>query len=933
MDRVLAAPRPAFDPGDVPDIARRTFGVVAGDARDLGSERDQTFLLLDATGAPMAVMKVSNAAEDPSTLDMESLGVLHATRVDPGLPLAIPRPVPGASPDTADPTARRALHRAADGDHHVRMYDVLPGRHRVDARELSDAALADWGATTARLGRALRGFFHPAAQRTMLWDIQHAARTRELLGAIRDDRHRALVERVLDRFESVVVPVWPSFRAQVVHGDMTTDNALSDDAGLITGIVDFGDMSHTALVTDLASLLDSLLNGRTGGELFRATRLVLDGYQRVTPLEPLELRYLGELLATRAAVTISISSWRSERGLEDASFAERYNAPVALTIESLLEVGWDEVARRIGASVDALPSPGLAARRDAVLGPALEPLSYDQPLHIVSASGVWMIASDGRRYLDAYNNVPCVGHGHPRVAEAIARQARRLNTNLRYLNETAIELAERLVATMPAGSGLDTVLFVNSGSEANDVAWRLATAFTGDDGALCTAFAYHGVTDATAALSPESWQASRPPAHVVTWAPPDRVRGTDLDGASFAAALNDLGARGHTPAAAILDSLLTSDGFLDARPELAADWIDRTHAAGGLWIADEVQGGHGRTGSMWSFERLGITPDLVTLGKPMGNGHPVGAVVTRREIAARFADETVFFSTFGGNPVSAAAALAVLDVLDDERVLERATTTGEALRAGIRTVVGDDPRIVDVRGVGLAIGVEVRDAATASAIKEGLRRRGVLIGTCGRHGSVLKVRPPLAFTDGGRAGVHRRARGDARRALLADDHDLAREARQKVEPPVRGVDRHEVLDADAGLAIEVDAGLDREHRRAGQRRVGRPLAERGGLVRGKADAMAESVPEPLPVARVGDDLACDAIDRTTVGQPCARPERVAQCRHGRGLGPRHELVHVEVAGARLADEQRPGHVAAIPADLRPEVEEQDRAVTHRPIAR
>jgi 4-aminobutyrate aminotransferase-like enzyme len=219
-----------------------------------------------------------------------------------------------------------------------------------------------------------------------------------------------------------------------------------------------------------------------------------------------------------------------------------------------------------------------------------------------------------------------------------------------------------------------------------------------------------------------------------------------MDVGSFDSAVGTLADRGFAPAATILDGMLTSDGFLEPGPALAAEWVSRTHAAGGLWIADEVQGGHGRTGVMWSFERLGITPDLVTLGKPMGNGHPVGAVVTRREIAARFGDETVFFSTFGGNPVSAVAALAVLDVLEDERVLDRAATTGRALRDGIRAVAGDDARIVEVRGAGLAIGVEMRDRATASAVKEGLRQRGVLIGTCGREGNVLKVRPPLAFT-------------------------------------------------------------------------------------------------------------------------------------------------------------------------------------------
>jgi 4-aminobutyrate aminotransferase-like enzyme len=360
---------------------------------------------------------------------------------------------------------------------------------------------------------------------------------------------------------------------------------------------------------------------------------------------------------------------------------------------------------------------------------------------------------DGRRYLDAYNNVPCVGHGHPRVAEATARQSRLLNTNMRYLHEAAIELAERLVATCP--DGLDTVLFVNSGSEANDLAWRMATTFTGNTGGLCTARAYHGISEASAALSPESWLSGRAPANIETWAPPDTYRGTNADPSVFADALGRLRVRGIAPAAAILDGVLTSDGFYDLDPGHVTEMVTLTHEAGGLWIADEVQGGHGRTGdAMWSFQRFGIVPDFVTLGKPMGNGHPVAAVITRREIAERFATKTVFFSTFGGNPVSAAAGLAVLDVLEDERVLPRVRAAGRALRAGIRDVATRQPAIGDVRGVGLAIGIEiVRDRATkapdadaTTAIKEGMRDRGVLVGTTGSAGNILKVRPPLAFT-------------------------------------------------------------------------------------------------------------------------------------------------------------------------------------------
>jgi 4-aminobutyrate aminotransferase-like enzyme/Ser/Thr protein kinase RdoA (MazF antagonist) len=750
FDAVLAATRPDFDERAVLEIAAQTFDVRAAAARDLGSERDQTFLLLDAAGDPIAVMKLSNAAEDPATLDMEALAVVHAARVDPGLPLAPPWRVPGVADEPDDPAAFRATFEQPDGTHHVRLYDVLPGRQRIDPVGLEDAALIDWGETTARLGRALRGFFHPAAHRTMLWDIQHASRTRSMAGAIRDPERRRLVERVFDRFDEVVAPAWPSLRAQVVHGDLTNDNALTDDAGRITGIVDFGDMSHSALIVEIASVLDSLLCDRVDDELFRVARLVLDGYQRVTPLEPGELRLLGELVATRAAVTITISSWRSDRGLEDAGFAERYNEKVGRTMATLLDTGWDEVARRLGADVPGggrHGRDGLSARRTAVMGPALEPLSYEHPIHLVAADGVWMTDTDGRRYLDAYNNVPCVGHGHPRVTEAIARQSRRLNTNMRYLHESAIELAERLVATMPAGSGLDTVFLVNSGSEANDLAWRLATSATGGQGGLCTDYAYHGISAAIAALSPESWPEGERPAHVETWAVPDRRRGEGLDSAAFLGALGRLEERGIRPAATLLDGVLTSDGYPDVPPDLARAWVDATHAAGALWIADEVQGGHGRVGSaMWSFERLGIVPDVVTIGKPMGNGHPIGAVVTRREIAATFAEETVFFSTFGGNPVSAAAALAVLDVLRDERVLERVTLAGASLVDAIRALARRYPAVLEVRGAGLAIGVEFPDAAKTSAVKEGLRERGVLVGSCGRRGDVLKVRPPLAFT-------------------------------------------------------------------------------------------------------------------------------------------------------------------------------------------
>jgi 4-aminobutyrate aminotransferase-like enzyme len=440
-------------------------------------------------------------------------------------------------------------------------------------------------------------------------------------------------------------------------------------------------------------------------------------------------------------------------GLEEQAFAERYNAECIRMLETMEGVGWEEVAGQLGAVGAPRVDGSLASRRAAAFGPAVDPLFYDVPIEVSSAQGVWITDTAGRTYLDAYNNVPSVGHGHPRVTAAISRQSRRINTHMRYLHPAAIELAERLVATCPAE--LDTVLLVNSGSEANDLAWRMATAVTGRRGGLCTAFAYHGITEATAALSPEGWLDGSRPEHVETWEPPDAYRGLHVDADGFAASIDRLGARGMAPAAAILDGLITSDGIADLDAAYVQELVRLTRSAGALWIADEVQAGHGRTGeAMWAFEGFGVAPDFVTLGKPMGNGHPVAAVVTRREIVSALVGHTTVFSTFGGNPVSAAAALAVLDVIEDERVLERVLQTGAALSGALAEVAARHPEIGDVRGVGLAWGIElVTDPSTRSpdgerarAVRDRMRHLGVLVGTTGPHGNVIKIRPPLALT-------------------------------------------------------------------------------------------------------------------------------------------------------------------------------------------
>jgi 4-aminobutyrate aminotransferase-like enzyme/Ser/Thr protein kinase RdoA (MazF antagonist) len=623
------------------------------------------------------------------------------------------------------------------GGHFVRAFDRLHGRH--GGPELADDAVRAYGAVHARLNLALRSFFHPAAGRDLLWDLAHVARLRTHAGAIVDAARRGLVEAVLDRYDERVAPRWPHLRAQVVHGDLNLDNVLLDEDDRICGIVDFGDCAYTAQVGDFAVALASLVRGRPLEEVFRVARIALDGYSSRIPLEPLELELLGDLVGARLAMIVAISAWRVRRYPENAEYIQSWDDDSWRLLELFDELGPATVAQELGVPGPPVPTAELARRRAEATGAVLTRLTYTRPVHLVRGEGVWLFEADGTRLLDAYNNVPVLGHCHPRVTEAVVRQTRTLNTHARYLYEPLVELAERLLATLPSGSGLDTVVLVNSGSEANDLAWRIATGVTGHTGAIATEHAYHGVTAATADFSPEEWPHGVAPAHVARIAPPG-------SGVDLAAELDRaLGGLEGGLAATILDGALTSDGIhVPSTSELRL-LVERTHAAGGLYVADEVQAGHGRTGELWSFARHGVAPDVVTLGKPMGNGYPVAAVITRRDLAERFPYARRTFSTFGGNPVAARAALAVLDVLADERLPERAAGVGERLRAAIRGLRKQD--VLEVRGVGLITGVQLRDGELARRVVDELREAGVLISRTGRHDDVLKIRPPLVFED------------------------------------------------------------------------------------------------------------------------------------------------------------------------------------------
>ncbi len=422
-----------------------------------------------------------------------------------------------------------------------------------------------------------------------------------------------------------------------------------------------------------------------------------------------------------------------------------------------LIVGVDRLAVRAD---HTRSTTSIARRRRTNLSPSLS-LSYAEPLHIVGGDGAELIDVDGRRWLDLVNNVAHVGHEHPRVVDAITAQAHRLNTNTRYLHPNIVDYAERLRALFP--DPLSVVFLTNSGSEAVDLALRLARTATARDGVLTLDWAYHGNLSSLVEISPYKFNRAGgrgPSDRVRICELPDPFRGAHgHDGPRYADDVDrqarSLAGAGVPAAAFVHESISGCGGQIDLADGYLEAAYAHARAAGALCIADEVQCGLGRVGAdWWAFERQGVVPDIVTMGKPLGNGHPLGAVITTPHVARAFANGMEYFNTFGGNPVSCAAGLAVLDVIDAERLRANAETTGGRLISRLKELAERHTSIGDVRGRGLFVGIDLVDdhdtlapaTRRAAATVEGLRRRGILVSSDGPDDNVLKIKPPMVIT-------------------------------------------------------------------------------------------------------------------------------------------------------------------------------------------
>ena len=744
---MLECPAPRLDAEDCARVVREHWGIDALQISDLPSERD-----LNAMVDGRYVLKVSNPAEDPGAVDLESVALAHAARADPDLPL--PRTVPTL---TGSWTAT-----VVDGDGReclARVITVLPGE-MAEGPPVTTSLAEAIGALTARMSIALQGLYHPAADRELDWDVRRAE---EVLADV-DPAVLDLTAEDLGRLRSRCAAAADASRALpsgVNHADITLTNVLVGD-GEVTGLIDLGDIHHTANVCDLAVTLCSVIRNTASeqrADTWQLAHAVITGYQRHRLLTPAEVEILGDLVLARLGISLTISARRVALHEDNTAYISQYDVASRRILRELWTLPPGELTHRMHriagtAHASGSQAPGdLLTRRHHAMGGPLSPLFYDEPLEIVRGEGPWLFAADGTRYLDAYNNVAVVGHAHPAVVQAVTRQLAAVNAHSRYLHRNVVELAERLLATMPPE--LDTCLFTTSGTEANDLAWRLATAVTGGTGAIIAEHAYHGSSKWLADLSSNEWPAGHQPTHVATFAAPRaETGGTDHATAveRIANAADRLRAEGDAPALVLADLGFTSEGVLDAPDEFLNGLVDGAHEAGALFLADEVQVGYGRIGrAMWRFAAHGLVPDLVTLGKPMGAGYPVGAVITRRAFADALARDYEYFSTFAATPAAAAAALAVLDTLEAGDLPHQAAVVGDYLRERLRDLAARTPRLGEVRGTGLIAGVDTYDAsgaidsASSRALLDGLVARGVLAGLTGPGGTVLKIRPPLVW--------------------------------------------------------------------------------------------------------------------------------------------------------------------------------------------
>jgi len=782
---------PRFETKAAALLAKKLYGI-RGKATPLPSERDQNFLLETESGEKF-VLKIANALEDRALLDAQHAALNHiAQQIS-----LCPRVVPGLSGETI-----ATVESPTGLQNFVRMLTYLPGVPVAEVHPHSPELLCDLGRKIGQLDRALATFDHAAVHRNFHWDLVSGQNVIHEYGAlIAEAGLRDLIYKFASDFEHNLAPSLSKLGTSVIHNDANDYNILvggSDGHQRVTGLIDFGDMVYSFTVGDLAVAIAYAMLEKP--DPLAAAAQIVEGYHAEYPITEAEIDALFGLVCLRLCMSVCLAaqqqpqrpdddylsiSQRSIRNtlpklmaLDPRFAAEAFRDLCGLSSSYGTASGSERVVSKsflqratttrslplaVPVDVTRTRTETLAERRRWI-GKNVS-LAYKVPVKIERGSMQYLYDEEGRQYLDAYNNVPHVGHCHPRVVKAGQDQMALLNTNTRYLHDLINRYAEKLCATLP--NPLSVCFFVNSGSEANELALRLARAHTGKRDMIVLEHAYHGNTTTMIDISPYKHDGpggAGAPSWVHTAPIPDLYRGLYRQDDAKAAErysqhvveiIGALRESGISLAGFIAESFPSVAGQIVFPEGYLAEVYAAVRAAGGVCIADEVQTGYGRIGThFWAFETYGVVPDIVVLGKPIGNGHPIGAVIATHEIAASFDNGMEFFSTFGGNTVSCAIGLAVLDVVLEEDLQSHALQVGNHLLEGLRKLMDRYSIIGDVRGSGLFLGVElVRDRETlepateeADFIVNRMRELGILLGTDGSFHNVIKIRPPMPFS-------------------------------------------------------------------------------------------------------------------------------------------------------------------------------------------
>lgn len=732
--------------------------------RQLVSEMDQNFHLKDKTGKEY-ILKIANPSRRKEVLDLQNKALEFLSKNNNTIRCPqVCKTLTGKQIAFIENDKGRRFY--------ARMLTYIKGRFLAEIDRPSWKLLHQLGRFIGSLDRTLVRFHHPAAYRELSWDLKNTLHSAARISYIDNSQQKRLVEYFLLQFESFVNPVLPSLPRSIIHNDVNDYNIIMDTTpsghDRIAGIIDFGDMVYTPTVCELAiSLTYALFNK---DKPLEAAGHVVRGYHEVFPLTEKEVEVLFYLICARLCISLTMSAFRKTVEPDNAYFTIS-EKPAWKLLEKFLEINpqlaYQTFKKACGLPVSTFGMSGgeILKIRHKHIGKSLS-LHYKKPLHITRGAMQYLFDDKGGTYLDCVNNVCHVGHCHPRVVRAAQQQMAMLNTNTRYLHENLARYAERLCALMP--ESLSVCFVINSGSEANDLALRLANAYTGQEDIIVVDGAYHGHLTSLIQISPYKFdgpggKGALPHIHKVPT--PDTYRGlfkaNDPEaGKKYALhvreAIEKILQNRKKVAAFMFESLMGCAGQIVYPQNYLKEAIKHVKMSGGVCIADEVQVGFGRLGShFWGFESQDVVPDIVTLGKPIGNGHPLAAVITTPEIARAFDTGMEYFNTYGGNPVSCAVGMAVLDVIRDEKLQENALKVGTQLKSGLEELKSRHEIIGDVRGVGLFLGAElVMDRQTlapaaeqAADIIERMKNRGILLSIDGPLANVLKIKPPLVFSE------------------------------------------------------------------------------------------------------------------------------------------------------------------------------------------